>query len=854
MTIPGIVLFPHCDLHMALAGTPPLLLRVFDRIRDPANARRYKLTELLPAPTVPYEVDFFAPHNVAGHRFDDLPVFDRATRRVTAAKPGVYLFQVRRGQFYQVGRLQVHNQILAWWFGNDSITTALDPAFAHAQPSIYAKFSDDAGTGTDLIGDITGHQYFPLTSAAPGTVQPTPDGRLRGAAESAAPVKVSGTFLGQSHDLDVRVVNYAKPNRRELEPIRTPAPGRAAELHNIVFVAEGFRASEQAKFNSIVTQTEQLMFTKARHEPYPSLKGSFNVFKAFAASQEHGITCGFQVTDTDVAGVTAGSPIPWPYHVDPEKKDSYTLEELVLKVGLPMRNESRPNLPDLWNGQSLDNFERTKVDPKLLEAWKVHRSTGILHTRDTFFGMHFGSRLADRDSGFSRPAAVTPPGADTAGPALSAFVKRLYEFYDTEATRVVSLDPRRHPPELFAGFTDPDCSIVSYLRNLEFTLAPFPLIGPQWEPDDQNFKRSRGLVVLVVNDNVSGGANVNNNTLTALACNEALTLPFKYANPADKREMRRDPPASITVNQSKIVNTVTHELGHSFNLGDEYEEFNGDDGNATLTDDLTHDNVARLGAISFGPAANRKVDPAKVKWFELLRMRLSDRLLVDSTAVPGGIQVSIDRGQIAKWVKAKQENAQVHLRRFRIGPTGQQLPLKPDTIAGEYAHPLDIVSINEAQGTMVLGGSALGLPPPVFVAGSCVFVPLLRDDGQPHALVERKVREHIEGVGGTGGTHDPLNSDTNHVKTNDEADGPVSISGFKGPCKGSKLIGIYEGGERFAGANYRSTGACKMRSSGEKYNDGEFCFVCKWLIVNRVDPGQHTLISEKFYPEAKRHG
>ena len=42
------------------------------------------------------------------------------------------------------------------------------PTVAHSQPSIYALFSDDP-TGTDLVGDITGHGFVTLTSASPGT-------------------------------------------------------------------------------------------------------------------------------------------------------------------------------------------------------------------------------------------------------------------------------------------------------------------------------------------------------------------------------------------------------------------------------------------------------------------------------------------------------------------------------------------------------------------------------------------------------------------------------------------------------------------------------------------------------------
>jgi hypothetical protein len=204
--INDILLFPHCDLHMALTGTPPLKLRLFNRLEvlGPGPPLPYVLTE------VAFDgVDFFAPHNALGDRRKNLPSVDLSTGLVTARTPGVYLFQFRAGNQYLVGRLQVHNRIVGWWFGNDSITTAVDGTIFHAQPSIYARFDDDPATGTDLVGDITGHGYVPLTSSDQTKFATNADGRLRGVAETAdspAPLpQVSGTFLNQNNKLTVRV-------------------------------------------------------------------------------------------------------------------------------------------------------------------------------------------------------------------------------------------------------------------------------------------------------------------------------------------------------------------------------------------------------------------------------------------------------------------------------------------------------------------------------------------------------------------------------------------------------------------------------------------------------------------------
>src|SRR5262245_56823045 len=201
MSLPDIVLYPHCDLHVVVNG-PPLRLRVDSRSRKgPTDPLPLAFT--LVDCTAQCVFEFFAPHSPVGSRLDNCPTVDPTTGLVTATVPGVYLFQVRFGNHYHVGRLQVHNQVLGWWFGNGSITTALDANFAHAQPSIYASFTPDAGT--DPVGDITGHGYVTLTSNHPARFVVTPAGRLRGVAEGDA--TLPGEFLGVDPAIALHTVN-----------------------------------------------------------------------------------------------------------------------------------------------------------------------------------------------------------------------------------------------------------------------------------------------------------------------------------------------------------------------------------------------------------------------------------------------------------------------------------------------------------------------------------------------------------------------------------------------------------------------------------------------------------------------
>jgi hypothetical protein len=65
------------------------------------------------------------------------------------------------------------------------------------------------------------------------------------------------------------------------------------------------------------------------------------------------------------------------------------------------------------------------------------------------------------------------------------------------------------------------------------------------------------------------------------------------------------------------------------------------------------------------------------------------------------------------------------------------------------------------------------------------------------------------------------------------------------------VIGIYEGGAYHDGGVYRPAGRCKMRTASDKLMP--FCHVCRYLIVDRVDPtkhGQLDAIYNRHYPRA----
>jgi hypothetical protein len=794
--------------------------------------------------------DFFAPHTPVGQRLQAFVAINPATGLVTPLAAGTNLVQVRVDGRSIVFRIQVHDTIHGWWFGHSSITTALDPNFGHTLPSIYALFSDD-DSGTDLVGDISGHGYVHLQSDNPSAFVVAPNGRLRGVAVTSTPATLTGSFLSVVHQVPVRVVDYARP-RQTLTSIRSADRSHPENVHNILFLAEGFRAptADRKQFDEVVSRAVERLFSSVRHAPYDLLRDSFNIWKAYEPSIEHALTCGFRVNDEQAGALPGvGYPIPPDQTVVPRTGTNYAIDELIPIVGLPRRNQTgnAATLRPLWSSQSLHGFQPDRVDEGLVTVWKAQKSVGILEARDTFFGLHLGARYADR---FGDASPVLPPAQDhSADPRLAPFVRRVYEWFSVEPSRALTPDPRRHPPELFRpGTQSLGNSILAYIRNQHDAEAPHAPVGREWMPDTAPvpaFRRSRGLIAIISNESTLGGANFNALTITASSVNTSRVLPFNYFNAAGQRLMRRAPDDPIALDLQSAINAISHEFGHTFNLDDEAELVPIDDPNV----DTSFDNVTSLTDIQLDAdfLTNRRLDPDKVKWLKLPRLEIADTLAEPSqSAGTAQMRVRIDPGQIGKWVEAQFQGLEVSLR---TGPPADRRQLPMPTDGQHVLERLAIVdTIDEASGTILLGGPQMPAAPPVFPAGSLLFIPKLDpESGLPLLLVERKVLDFLRS------THLPLNRDPDRSRPNFEKDVPLDVPGFKPPCKRHRLIGVYEGAVLVTGMVYRPAGLCKMKMLGNPTTgDIEFCHVCKYLIVNRVNPALHPLLDAKHYPTPKK--
>lgn len=890
---------PHADLH-AVRNGPQLTLDVQMMSRSDTSQKVYASTSVfnktVGAQLFTAEVTFLAQHLEPPNRFTGTPSVDPLTGKVTVNAPGVYLFQVavfstlggtKTPIGSVVGRLQVHEQIVDWWFGNRSITTAKD-GIGHAQPTIYARFTPD-GSGTDVVGDITGHDYVPLTPSDTTKVKVAPRGRLIGLAETATAVKLTGDFIGKKHDLDVRVIDYAKPRGDELKTVRIASrddlPGRS----NLVFVAEGFRDTpdDRALFTNAVTAAVKRMFTQPRHEPFSMLRNRYNVFQLFAPSQERGITTGFPVTHTQGVVGTSGLRIPYDGtfgHIP----TTLTLANLITRVGLPARGETHTpaELRTHWHRQrpELTVADLNAFPNALIDEWKAHRAEAFQDAVDSRFGMYLGGRFADTQPELTLSQPVDPRDRtdpnnpvlidDPTKPAMQQFVSKLYGFFVPKDQVEVAPDPRRHPPELygFNSLTNPGLSIMSYLAGQSFSY-PFDLpgtgvaIGKEWTPNDVDPlpkpTPSRGLVVIVTYEDLKGGLALNNSSAVGVTVSdkfrtilgapvtgqpERLTRVLPAPPPAPSLPPPDTDPAIGIVQLDAFTNVFTHELGHTYALADEYEApVDAVPDVATFAAEVRADNVTRLGVVKFGDVADRTIDPDKVKWFKLPRIRISSRLLQTAQPSGGTIKVQVAPLDIPLWTQVFNQKppVPVSLRRYTSSPTRVQLPLSERNPA-EFQDNLLIKSPPDpVTGTVELTYTT-GLPPkpPQFPPGSALFVP------QPNFVVDNSVLNVLRT------THKPLNHRPLAHPTHGSLFAPEAPDPKPGlpvlALNSFRTVGLYEGADHSTLGKYRPTGSCKMRNAEIEEAASAFCFVCRWLIVNAVDPGQHVLL-DTWYPGG-RHG
>ncbi|HKF00132.1 MAG TPA: hypothetical protein VKG45_14525 [Actinomycetes bacterium] len=740
-------------------------------------------------------------------------------------------------------RVHVHQGIRSLWLTPPSLTVcqgARGMRFA-----VLAKFEDDA------VGDVT--NWSPWQAVAAGTTTfvhaaGSPDRELLWTSDNPGAVRV---------DADTGVVDARVPlggaritvDRRSLPHIGASAPvtctsswstpvtvehvagpGFAAmgndDVRNVLFLPDGFEDlpgdRDREAFERYVRVVVARLSHRRRTRPWDLLEEHLNYFRAWLPSPQAGISVLNELDTHDTGHGLTGTPLEQPEPPDPAAPH-WPVEALLNEVGVPT----------------------PKYDPDGDPLGTV--AAGRLADWRTLYGTHVTDPLVrpEYPQWLERNDRVLVNERDTAFHTAMSYRPRV----DRPGTeRDVQFHPLRLQVDDFELF----------LANLED--PQHRPVGATWA---KGGKDDDMVVILGRTDRLGG----SNNWRTA---NEddghyvCMTLRDEdehrlvaAANGVDVDP--QDVPGTVVAH---TWTTVAHELAHSLTVTDEYG------GLGPITDKeadalVTIANAQPRKELLVG--GNLDTQPLKWRWWQ--RLEKAGLLAAGPVAGAGGsFTLALRPGHARPF----RPGDVVRLRTRALvpppSPAGSPPPAPPPP--GTFptvSDRLQVLDVDPAGDVVTAAPVPPGaLVPATFPAGSLVMAPVRGPAaaglGDDLMLAAASVRARIDA------TDNPLNAfhgDPPNRPCPGIAATPTPASNFqivpvdltpRPPRFSSWIVGAYEGAKRYDCDVYRPTGICVMRvyryrpEPGRRTRAAEFCPVCRYAMVDLLDPTRHGRIDRDYAP------
>jgi hypothetical protein len=762
-------------------------------------------------------------------------------------------------------RIHVHEAIERMWL-TPSPLTVRQHATGPVRFTVLAKFDDgEIGDVTNwtqlqplLLGDATfvranGSDTPELVwSSGPGPV--TVDERsglltLTGAPGQPTTITVRRPFP-EPVPSDARASADALAAGPWTEPVQVePVQGPGFDamggegVRNILFLPDGFTGTggDKAAFERCVRVMVSRLSVRGRTRPWDLLKDTFNYFRAWVPSPQAGISVLQELDRVPEGGAIVGQEVEPALRPSPTMI-SWSLNHLLFEVGLPMPAYDTPGSPlgTVTSGRLADwrALYGTGITEDLVKkrypVWLERGDRLLLNERDTAFHAAMGDR-----------PTMTPQHGWTS----------------------VVFGPRRLHEDDFDAF----------LRALtDDQETPLGDRNP-WARGG----RDENLVVIVCRTLRHGGTNVprgETGKVLFVTLGDEGWHQLRAEPGGDGFDLRPDtPPLLLPVDP---WTAVAHELAHSFGLADEY----GNEGSTRQTS-LPASRAAGLAgkanvqpAGELGATAGHLVttSPTNPKWGAWSRLAKAGVLADDAEDLSGG------RGAGPFVLQLQPGHGAL------FGPDDVvRLRRRPLLGAGAASARLKVTSIDLDRLTAELveagpldpsdfpaGETATGLGVPSSLVISPVRAPDPLPDldvyGEDLGLVADSVRRRIDD------THNPLNaSDSDPIGrpcrplplAGEPYKRPTEATNFPGgvapkpPRWSPWIVGLYEGGSGFDCGAYRPTGICLMRrgsatvdpdpddpTNPEELVIYQFCTVCRYAIVDQLDPAKHGDLDRDYAP------
>jgi hypothetical protein len=733
-------------------------------------------------------------------------------------------------------RVNVHESMTRMWLSPFSVTanqgslTVREDA-ENMRLSVMAEFDDG------VVGDITNWSPHRLPKPADRTFVHQ-DGKvvpvLEWSSTNAAEIAVNATGLltctdaAASETVTARWPPAPAPATQSADATVKGAPAWTAgvpithvqgpgpqglldpRVHNILFLPDGFAntTSDFEDFNRYVRAVVTLLRTNPLTRPFDLFTDSLNYFMAWVPSPDAGISVLNELDRVPSVGPNEEAvPIDPPSAPRVPAEPQWAVKEIVNEVGMPtpkfdpvgspLGTEVAGRLKE-WRELYGEDITSALVTPNYA-GWLDLSDRVLLNERDTAF--HF--------------AISHRPGID-----------------DSATERDLGLHDLR--------MTEAD--LDRFLDNLQDSHGTRLPLSP-WVSG----RKDHDLVAVLCRSNANAGANTPR---TAGGHYLALSLDWNGSHHLKTNAagfgFDLDPdPISRTVSPDTWT-TVAHELAHSWSLKDEYGRGGVIDVNSA-NDLLLFANAQPRSTLVNGD--NLELTESNLKW-DWPRLEKA-AVMIDQPTGADPFRIKLRKGH--GYPFGRGDIVLLRTRPLLDPAVKVSGRLKIKRMLGDG----DEIEVTPLAGVV--------LNPADFPADSVVIAPRRGPDpnaaddgyGPDLKLVHKSVFDRINA------THNPLNAeygDATNRPCPGEAPTPTGATNFHGgiapkpPRYSSWIVGLYENAKGFDCDVYRPTGTCLMRRrlfvdiETGRTRVYQFCPVCRYAIVDLIDPSKHGIIDRDYAP------
>ena len=681
-------------------------------------------------------------------------------------------------------RVTTHSDITRIFLAQHSLTMLAGER--NVVLSVFGEFPDAAEIST---WDISEHPYLEFSSDDLTVAEVDTTGRLNAIAPGMATIHAWITGRRAATDQICTVVVDSVParlGRLDIKVETQHAPRGATQ--RCFFLSEGY--ADAAVFASEVRRVVDKWLRAEANSPFRWVRGRIRVISVFDRTLEQGIAVACPI------GFSGGDP-------------------------------SGPENVTYGPGTPRDiTFVAARMTAQ--------------PTRDTRFGLIYGARLGDPHTKDSNAADWARNAGDEWLRPRGKYVGESPWASPVREDRTIVVDHRRLSPyrdgvQRPVAFTDPRVAFADFLRRYLLAVG-FPATDEDW-------------IVFLVDDQYRAGAR-----LAIAGLEPAANRRVAMTNASDNRGfdgatfpigtpwMRRTPQRKV-FHAGWVGSSVTHEIAHTLGLGDEYENVRStvDPTPANRVALLEYDNLQLYDDLF----VLGHLEVSRIKW-HVDRVRHASTVLT-VVRVPG-VAAFYELALVGDPRRLWKVNDTAVLRTSfaRPGSTEPNLPRLRE-------HLVVVTNVTDVAVT-VINTSVEPIDEEEMSGSAVLYVPRTTETGARVKLIDPAVVSYLQTTDRAFPKPAACNVSTAvRHSINEEEVRPPPIPGVKMPSRPGDLIGVYEGGYDIACGIARPAGRCKLRRSAvydlaaHKVKEvWPFCFVCKFVIVDRIDPGQHGHLDDEY--------